>query len=85
MAKRIVDRILKNYTRLAFISTAHNEPEQYRERAQSMAEQFGLRYEEIQGSDVIIRMMLYGSWNDQFVIIPPGTTVSFFDFRKDGP
>jgi hypothetical protein len=85
IAKRIVDRILKNYTRLAFISTAHNELEQYRERAQSMAEQFGLRYEEIQGSDVIIRMMLHGSWNDEFVIIPPGRTVSFFHFRKNGP
>jgi hypothetical protein len=50
-----------------------------------MAERFGLCYEEIQGSDVIIKMMLYGSWNDEFVIIPPGKTVSFFDFRKNGP
>ena len=85
IAKRIVDRILKNYTRLAFISTGSNELEGYRERAQSMAERFGLCYEELQGSDVIIRNMLYGPWNDEFVIVPPGRTVSFFDFRKSGP
>ena len=85
IAKRIINQILKNYTRLAFISTGNNEVEHYRERARSMAKQFGLRYEEIQGSDVIIKMMLYGSWdNDEFVVIPPGKTISFFDFRKSG-
>jgi hypothetical protein len=85
IAQRIINQILKNYTRLAFISTGNSELEHYRERARSMAERFGLCYEEIQGSDVIIKMMLYGSWNDEFVIIPPGKTVSFFDFRKNGP
>jgi hypothetical protein len=85
IAQRIINQILKNYTRLAFISTGNNELEHYREHARIMAERFGLCYEEIQGSDVIIKMMLYGSWNDEFVIIPPGKTVSFFDFRKDGP
>jgi hypothetical protein len=85
IAQRIINQILKNYTRLAFISTGNNELAHYREHARSMAERFGLCYEEIQGSDVIIKMMLYGSWNDEFVIIPPGKTVSFFDFRKDGP
>jgi hypothetical protein len=85
IAKRIIKQILKNYTRLAFISTGDNELERYRERARSMAERFGLRYEEIQGSDVLIKKMLYGPWNDEFIIVPPGKTVSFFDFRKKGP
>ncbi len=85
IAQRIINQILKNYTRLAFISTGNNELEHYRERARNMAERFGLCYEEIQGSDVIIKTMLYGSWNDEFIIIPPGKTVSFFDFRKNGP
>ena len=85
IAQRIITQILKNYTRLAFINTGNNKLEHYRERARSMAERFGLRYEEIQGSDVIIKMMLYGPWNDEFIIIPPGKTISFFDFRKNGP
>jgi hypothetical protein len=33
----------------------------------------------------MIKKMLYGPWNNEFVIIPPGKTVSFFDFRKNGP
>jgi hypothetical protein len=85
IAQRIINQILKNYTRLAFISTGNNELEHYRRRARSLAEQFGLRYEEIEGSDVIIKKMLYGPWDDRFITIPPGKTVSFFDFRKNGP
>jgi hypothetical protein len=84
-AQRIVDQILKNYTRLAFIRTGNNELEQWRECARSMAERFGLCYEEIQGSAMLIKKILYGSWNDEFVIVPPGKTISFFDFRKNGP
>jgi hypothetical protein len=85
IAQRIINQILKNYTRLAFINTGNNKLEYYREHARSMAERFNLHYEEIQGSDVIIKKILYGPWNDEFVIIPPGKTVSFFDFRKNGP
>jgi hypothetical protein len=85
IAQRIINQILKNYTRLAFINTGNDKLEYYREHARSMAERFNLRYEEIQGSDAIIKKMLYGPWNDEFVIIPPGKTISFFDFRKNGP
>lgn len=85
VAQRIINQILKNYTRLAFIKTGNNELEHYRERARSMAERFNLRYEEIQGSDAVIKKMLFGPWNDEFIIIPPGKTTSFFDFRKNGP
>jgi len=84
-AQRIINKILKNYTRLAFINTGNNKLKYYQEHARSMAERFNLRYEEIQGSNAMIKKMLYGPWNDEFVIIPPGKTVSFFDFRKNGP
>ena len=84
-AQRIINQILKNYTRLAFIDTGNNKLEYYRKHARSMAERFNLRYEEIRGSDVIIKKMLYGPWNDELVIIPPGKTTSFFNFRKNGP
>jgi hypothetical protein len=85
IAQRIINQLLKNYTRLAFINIGNNKLEHYRERARSMAERFSLGYEEIQGSDVIIKKMLYGLWDDEFIIIPPGKTISFFDFRKNGP
>jgi len=85
IAQRIINKILKNYTRLAFINTGNNELEHYRDLARSLAEQFGLRYEEIEGSDVLIKKMIYRPWDDEFIIIPPGKTISFFDFRKNGP
>jgi hypothetical protein len=85
IAQRIINQILKNYTRLAFINMGNNKLEYYREHARSMAKRFNLHYEEIQGSDVIIKKMLYGPWDDEFVIIPPSKTISFFDFRKNGP
>jgi hypothetical protein len=85
IAQRVINQILKNYTRLAFINTGNNRLEYYREHARSMAERFTLRYEEIQGSDAIIKKLLYGPWDDEFVIIPPNQTISFFDFRKNGP
>jgi hypothetical protein len=85
IAQRIINQILKNYTRLAFINTGNNKLEYYREHARSMAERFKLRYEEIQGSDVIMKKMLYGPWDDEFVVIPPGKTISFFNFRKSEP
>lgn len=85
MAQRIINQILKNYTRLAFIDTGNNKLEYYREHVRSMAERFNLRYEEIQGSNGIIKKLLYGPWNDELVIIPPGKTISFFNFRKNEP
>jgi len=85
IAKRIIKQILKNYTRLAFIATGDNNLEYYREHSRNMAERFSLRYQEIQGSPILIKKMLYGPWNDEFVIIPPGKTVSFFDFRENRP
>ena len=85
IAKRIIKQILKNYTRLAFIATGNNDLEYYREHSRSMAERFNLRYEEIQGSPLLIKKMLYGPWHDEFVIISRGKTISFFDFRKNEP
>jgi hypothetical protein len=83
-AQRIINKILKNYTRLVFINTGNNL-KYYREHARGMAERFNLRFEEIRGSAAMIKKMLYGPWNDEFVVIPPRNTVSFFDFRKNGP
>jgi hypothetical protein len=80
-AERMIKLMLKNYTRLAFIDTGHYEQERYREYARHMAEQFGLRYEEIPGSTALIKKMIYGPWDDAFVIARPGDTISYADFK----
>ena len=80
-ADRMIKLMLKNYTRLAFIDTGHHEQEHYREYARRMAEQFGLRYEEIPGSNALIKKMIHGPWGDDFVIARPGDTISYAHFK----
>ncbi|MFN2217399.1 MAG: DUF1638 domain-containing protein [Anaerolineae bacterium] len=80
-AQWLMSQMLKNYTRLALINTGQHELERYRAYARSTAERWGLRYEEIPGSDALIIRMLYGPWDGDFVIARPGETISYLDFR----
>jgi len=84
-ADHMIKLVLKNYTRLAFIDTGHCEQERYREYARRMARQFGLRYEEIPGSTALIKKMLDGPWDNDFVIAHPGDTISYADFETCNP
>ncbi len=81
-AERMTRLLLKNYTRLAFINTGQYEIERYQAYARKTAGKFALRYEEIQGSTTLIEKMLYGPWDDEFVVVPPGETVSFQAFAR---
>jgi hypothetical protein len=80
-AERVMGRMLKNYTRLAFIDTGQGESEGYREYSQKMAERFGLRYAEIPGSERLIKKMLRGPLDHDFVVARPGETISYLDFK----
>ena len=81
-AKWIMGQILKNYTRLALINTGQYELERYQAYCQRTAARFGLRYEEIPGSMALVKKMLYGPWDDDFVVTHPGETISFRDFKN---
>ena len=79
-AEWVTHQILKNYTRLALINTGQYELDRYRAYARRTAEQFGLRYEEIKGSTALVRKMVYGPWEDGFVVVPPGGAIGYQDF-----
>ena len=81
-ARWLMGQVLKNYTRLALINTGQYELEHYRDYSQHAAERFGLRYEEISGSSALIKKMLHGPWDDEFVVARPGETISYLDFKK---
>jgi len=81
-ARWLMSRVLKNYTRLALINTGQYELEHYRNYSRRTAERFGLRYEEISGSSALIKKMLYGPWDDEFVVARPGQIISYLDFKK---
>lgn len=81
-AERMTGLILKNYKRLGFINTGQYEIERYRDYAQKTAAQFGLHFEEIQGSPALMKKMVFGPWDDEFLVVPPGETVRYEDFAS---
>lgn len=81
-AERIYKIMMGNYKRLALINTGQYELEKYREYSRRTAEQFGLRYEEIEGADTLVKQMLLGPWDDDFVVLEPGETFTLQQFLK---
>lgn len=82
-ADRMMKLVLKNYTRLAFINTGLKDLDKYREHSRKSAEKFGLRYEEIRGKNTLVKKMLFGPWDGEFVIIPPGKKSKYEHFFGD--
>jgi hypothetical protein len=80
-AEMLMARILKNYTRLALINTGQEKMGEYRNFTQYQANKFGLEFEEIPGSDLLIRKMLFGPYDNDFVVTLPGNSISFADFK----
>jgi len=81
-AERLYKLMLANYKRLALINTGQYELERYRDYARRTAERFGLRYEEVEGSDALVRKLLFGPWDDEFVVIEPGQTFELRQFLR---
>jgi len=80
-ARRMIQLTLKNYTRLAYIDTGQYEQERFRDYARRTAAEFDLRYEEITGSTALVKKMIFGPWDDDFVVAVPGQTITYADFR----
>ncbi|MBI9043424.1 MAG: DUF1638 domain-containing protein [Anaerolineaceae bacterium] len=83
-ADRIFKIMMGNYKRLALINTGQYEVEKYREYAGRTAEKFGLRYEEIEGSNTLVKQMLLGPWDDDVVVLEPGETFVLQQFFRPG-
>ena len=80
-ADRVMWAMLRHYKRLAFIRTRDEEGlEDDRAQAREIAERFRLRYEELDGTSAMVEQLLYGPWDDGFVVVPAGETVSLADF-----
>ena len=93
-AEWVIREMIKHYTRLALIATGGaadkmdpdgDDMEGYREKVRAMAERWGLRFEEIPGSDALVRKMLFGPWDDEFVVVPPGESIRYEHFFPPEP
>jgi len=80
-AGRVIGAMLKHYTRLVYIDTGWDHQGQHRAHAKTTAYQFNLRFEVIPGSDKLIKKLLYGPWDDEIIVAPPGHTIHHQDFR----
>ena len=83
--QRITQLMLKNYKRLGFINTGQYEIERYRTYARNIAKEFGLRFEEIKGSPALVKKMIHGPWDEEFLIVSPGQTIRYQDFVNSNP
>lgn len=79
-AERMTKMLLKNYTRLAFINTGDLNLETYQAYSKRTAQEFDLRYEEIEGSPNLVKKMINGPWDEDFVIVQPGQTLTYEAF-----
>ena len=72
--------MLKNYKRLALINTGQYGMDHYHEYTRQAATRFALRYEEIDGSKAMVKKLISGDWDDEFVVVQPGDTIRLQDF-----
>ncbi len=79
-ADKIYRIMMGKYERLALINTGQYGLEKYREYARTTAEKFGLRFEEVPGTDDLLRRTLLGPWDEDFVILQPGETFTLDQF-----
>lgn len=84
-ADRIMSIMLKNYKRLVYIDTGHQDNARYVEIARRTAEKFNLYFEEVGGSNALILKMLRGEWDSDFLVVEPGQTVSYLNFKLVQP
>jgi hypothetical protein len=47
-----------------------------------VAERFSLRFEEIKGSDSLIKKMLSGIWDDEFIVLNQGEKIEYRMFLE---
>jgi hypothetical protein len=84
-ADRIMKIMLKHYTRLVYIDTGHGDKGPYVDYAHKTADQFNLRFEEIPGSNALILKMLAGPWDEEMLVVEPGKTITYMDFKRPSP
>jgi hypothetical protein len=79
-AEWVIRQMIKNYTRLALIDTGRDGLDRYRAQVARLAERWNLRFEEIPGSNTLVRQMLFGPWDECFVVVSPGETILYEHF-----
>lgn len=68
----------KNYQRAAFIETGAKTSSRYEKLALEMAEEYGWKYDKIQGSQALIKQLITADQStSEILFVPPDHTISF--------
>ena len=80
-AEIVKQLMFKNYTRLALVNPGYDDVRPYRQFARQAAVELDLRFEEIGGTTRLLKKMITGPWDGDFVVAPPGHEIKLEDFR----
>lgn len=81
-AKRMMRLMLKHYERLVYIDTGFHDRAKYEAYARRVAAEFELAFDVIQGSNELVKRMMFGPWDEErFVVKAPGETITYADFK----
>ncbi len=62
----------QHYQRAAYIEMGSTPDAHYRAQAQEDAAKYGWRFEQLEGNMTLVRRLLTGEWDDDFLVVPPG-------------
>ncbi len=77
--KVIFDKIFNKYKRLILIETGAYNPKDILETTTKISNELGLVQETVQGTLRIVYKALKGEWDEEFVVVKPGNTISLLD------
>lgn len=79
-ALRVINKTLENYTRLIYIKTGKDNQKKEIIYAKKIARLFGLKFEVMQGDNVLLKKIVRGVWDEDFIIIEPGGKITLEKF-----
>ncbi|MDR0869815.1 MAG: DUF1638 domain-containing protein [Planctomycetaceae bacterium] len=68
---------MKHYSKLAFIETGVEPNDSFEQQTQELAEQKNWQYEKLQGDLTLLRKLVNGNWDDDFLVVLPGQRIDF--------
>lgn len=79
-ALRLTKKLLANYTRFTIIDTGAYDIETILPKIQNSCEKFNMQYNIIPGSLRLLRLLVLGRWNSEFIVLDPGQETTTEDF-----
>jgi len=79
-ARVFMKQILVHYRRVVMLNTGAYDLEKYEQIAKDFGEEFGLYYEEMEGTGRLFQKLLAGEWDEDVIRVEAGEKVLLTDF-----